>query len=62
MVAKFAAEWTPEVTRARRETWNALVAANTSSGRVNHVNLSHAAARLGWDYGDLRKAVALNNM
>ncbi len=56
--ATFAAEWTPELTAARRAEWNAKV----RSGQVVSTPKSVVAAEReqGWTVTDLEKAIVLN--
>lgn len=62
--ARFAAEWTPEVTAQRRATWNALVKSTLS--KLSKTQLP-AAVRAqeraqGWTTDSLKKAIKLNNL
>lgn len=53
----FAAEWTEEVTRARRAAWNAEVAKLPKGHGPAKI-----IAKLGFRMDDLKKAVALHNL
>lgn len=59
----FAIEWTPEVTTARRATWNdemrKLIAAKkqTTTKILNEIS-----DRIGFTIADLKKAIAINNL
>jgi len=57
---QFAAEWTPEVTTARRAEWNAAIKAGRVTGRngkVDQHKLNALQAELGWTLADLKRAV-----
>lgn len=62
----FAAEWTREVTAARRAAWNARVRAGEfgapGSGRVNWTAVRAAEAAQGWTMDDLRRAIQLHGL
>lgn len=54
------AEWTAEVTAARRATWNAHIrsgALNLPNGKINPAKLSAYERSLGWGREDLKRAV-----
>ena len=52
----FMAEWTIDVTRERRDSWNARVKA----GEIDGIRASSDAAKAqGWSMRDLRKATKL---
>lgn len=61
--AAFAAEWTPEVTAARRAEWNARVMAGEFGTRTIDFRAVAAAEKAqGWTNADLRRAIALNGL
>jgi len=57
--AEFLAEWTPEVTKARRAEWNAKVkAGQIKDGR----DIIDAERELGYRMSDIKRAVKANNL
>ncbi len=57
--AEFAADWTAEVTVARRSAWNDLV----KSGQIKtQLDINAAQKKLGFVMTDLKKAIILNNI
>ena len=54
---QFAAEWTPEVTAARRAAWNAAVIKCKSHGDV-----AKLADRLGYGIADIARAKQINGI
>jgi hypothetical protein len=59
----FAAEWTLEVTQARRAAWNAEVDASIAKGIKPDGRLAYKIEqRLGYTLDDLKRAKALHNM
>jgi len=63
--AAFAAEWTAEVTAARRAAWNALVRSGALTGRDGTVSarrLSDQERAQGWTVDDLKAAVQMHGL
>lgn len=62
--AAFLAQWTPEVTQARRDAWNNMVKAGkfgkVGSKRVNFAAVAKQQETQGWTLEELKKAIALN--
>ena len=61
---KFLAEWTPEITTTRRQTWNDFVK-SFGPGKMTSKDMAaihNKQKDQGWKLDDLRKAVKLNNL
>lgn len=61
--ARFAAEWTPEITAARRAAWNARVRSGEFNGRDGKADVrkvNDAIVAQGWTLESLKRAVALH--
>ena len=61
---KFLAEWTPEITTTRRQTWNDFVK-SFGPGKMTPADMAaihNKQKDQGWKLDDLRKAVKLNNL
>ena len=57
MAKSFAAEWTPEVTAARRAAWNAEAVKCKTTAQVGALQ-----RKLGFGPNDLKKAIALHSL
>ncbi len=53
--AKFEAEWTLEVTKTRRETWNAWV--RSLKGPISNAELLGQEEKFGFTFRDMKKAI-----
>jgi len=64
--AEFAAEWTAEVTTARRQEWNNFVRSlMDNKGQISGKDQPKVWQRQreqGWNIDDLKKAIKLNNL
>ena len=62
--AQFAAEWTREVTSARRETWNAMIKSGECAvnGNLHWGQVRNWERRQGWCNEDLQRALKLHGM
>lgn len=60
--AKFAAIWTADVARKRRETWNKTIRSMAENGKIAHQDLTRLTKQLGWTSIDLRNAIAMHNL
>ncbi len=58
--AKFEAEWTLEVTKARRETWNAW--ARSLKGSISNAELLSQEEKFGFTFQDMKKAIKLHRL
>lgn len=62
---RFATEWTPEVTAARRSEWNAYIKSGVAAKRDGSADMKKVAEqqkRQGWTVGDLRAAVSMHGL
>lgn len=57
--AEFAAEWTVEVTQARRAIWNTWA---SSQKKINGCIVAQKELELGWSLEGLKKAIKLNSL
>lgn len=61
--AEFAAEWTSDVTIARRAEWNARVQAGEfGTKKIDVVAILDAEQAQGWSVSDLRRAVEMHKL
>lgn len=61
--AIFAAEWTADVTEARRAAWNAeMMALAAAKQPANTKTIPLIAKRLGYNLTDIRRAMAMHNI
>ena len=65
IAAEFAAEWTADETKSRRVVWNDFIKAELAGGSMTPEKcrkMHEKTTQLGWGIGELKKAVALNNL
>lgn len=62
--AAFAAEWTAEITAARREAWNAMIKSDeyTVNGKLHFGRVRNWERTQGWCHEDLQRALKLQGM
>lgn len=62
--AAFAAEWTKDVTIARREEWNGYIRAmiDSKTGKISTADVNRKARKLGWGIDQINKAKALHGI
>ena len=58
--ARFAAEWTLEVTKARRAEWNAW--ARSLTGPISNAELLSQEEKFGFTFRDMKKAIKLHRL
>ena len=58
--AKFEAEWTLEVTKTRRETWNGWVRSLKSP--ISNAELLEQEEKFGFTFRDMKKAIKLHRL